>query len=49
VHLLGNGLGSDLIRSVRSIEKILIPPEQINQAVGGIRRGVVNGSVTSRK
>jgi len=46
VHLLGNGLGSDLIRSVRSIEKILIPPEQINQAVGGIRRGVVNGSVT---
>jgi len=46
IHLLGNGLPRETIQSVRTIEKILIPPEQVNQSVGGIRRGVIEGSIT---
>ena len=47
IHLLGNGIpAQEPIQSVRSLEKILIPPEQINQSNTGIRRGVIEGSIT---
>jgi DUF4097 and DUF4098 domain-containing protein YvlB len=46
VHLLGNGLPKEEIKSVRSIERIIIPPDQINQAKVGLRRGVIEGSIT---
>jgi hypothetical protein len=46
IHLLGIGLPNNTIQSVRTIERITVPPGQINQAVGGIRRDVVNGSIT---
>lgn len=45
IHLLGTGLPDNAMQSVRSIETIVIPPEQKEQVQGGIRRGVVNGSI----
>jgi len=46
IHLLGNGMPENTIQSVRSIERIIVPPEQINVSNTGIRRGVVDGSIT---
>ena len=47
IHLLGLGaVPADSIQSVRTLEKILIPADQINQSSGGMRRGVVTGSIT---
>ncbi|HJQ39832.1 MAG TPA: DUF4097 family beta strand repeat-containing protein [Thermoanaerobaculia bacterium] len=46
IQFLGNGVPDNMIKSVRSMERIIIPPEQINVRNAGLRRGVVEGSVT---
>jgi DUF4097 and DUF4098 domain-containing protein YvlB len=46
IHLLGNGVSTDSIQSVRTIGKIFLPPDQVNQQTVGLRRGVVDGSIT---
>ena len=45
VHLLGSGM-TQRPQSVRTIERILIPPEQKEHRVGDLRRPLVNGSIT---